>query len=157
MKVMFKPSRLGVLLIALMAGQASWADSVVWSCSRSEPQQEVFEKLRAYRIEDLSAKDEDGIVITLSDLYSAYGGQTISMGRSNLTVCTLPVNDPIQSAAMDLLGYSPQDVEAAAQLATSKLVLVPTIHRMQKCIVENHPAIGFFENVVENARIGPCF
>jgi hypothetical protein len=157
MKVIFKPSRLGVLLIALMAGHASWADSVVWSCSRSEPQPEVFEKLRAYRIEDLSAKDEDGIVITLSDLYSAYGGQTISMGRSNLTVCTLPVNDPIQSAAMDLLGYSPQDVEAAAQLATSKLVLVPTIHRMQKCIVENHPAIGFFENVVENARIGPCF
>ena len=157
MKVIFKPSRLGVLLIALMAGHASWADSVVWSCSRSEPQPEVFEKLRAYRIEDLSAKDEDGIVITLSDLYSAYGGQTISMGRSNLTVCTLPVNDPIQSAAMDLLGYSPEDVEAAAQLATSKLVLVPTIHRMQKCIVENHPAIGFFENVVENARIGPCF
>jgi hypothetical protein len=157
MKVMFKPSRFGVLLIALMAGQASWADSVVWSCSRSEPQPEVFEKLRAYRIEDLSAKDDDGIVITLSDLYNAYGGQTINMGRAALTVCTLPSNDPIQGAAMELLGYSPKDVEAVAQLATSKLVLVPTIHRMQKCIVENHPAIGFFENVVENARVGPCF
>jgi hypothetical protein len=58
---------------------------------------------------------------------------------------------------MELIGYSPQDVEAAAKLASSKLVLVPTIHRMQKCIVENHPAIGFFENVVENARVGPCF
>jgi hypothetical protein len=157
MKVMFKPSRFGVLLIALMAGQASWADSVVWSCSRSEPQPEVFEKLRAYRIEDLSGKDDDGIVITLSDLYNAYGGQTINMGRAALTVCTLPSNDPIQGAAMELLGYSPKDVEAVAQLATSKLVLVPTIHRMQKCIVENHPAIGFFENVVENARVGPCF
>jgi hypothetical protein len=157
MKVMIKPVHLGILLIALMAGQARGADSVVWSCSRSEPQPEVFEKLRAYRLEDLSAKDDDGIVITLSDLYSAYGGQTISMGRSNLTVCALPFHDPIQSAAMELLGYSPQEVEAAAQLATSKLVLVPTIHRMQKCIVENHPAIGFFENVVENARVGPCF
>jgi hypothetical protein len=157
MKVMFKPFRLGVVLIASLAAQAGWADSVVWSCSRSEPQPEVFEKLRAYRIEDLSAKDDDGIVITLSDLYNAYGGQTISMGRSNLTVCTLPGSDPIQTVAMELLGYSPQDVEAAAQLASSKLVLVPTIHRMQKCIVENHPAIGFFENVVENARVGPCF
>jgi hypothetical protein len=143
--------------MALMAGPTSWAESVVWSCSRSEPQLEVFEKLRAYRLEDLSAKDDDGIIITLSDLYSAYGGQTISMGRLPLTVCTLPSNDPIQALAMDLLGYSPQDVEEAAQLATSKLVLVPTIHRMQKCIVENHPAIGFFENVVENARVGPCF
>ncbi|MEY3509676.1 MAG: hypothetical protein RI914_275 [Pseudomonadota bacterium] len=157
MKVMFKPLRLGVVLIASLAAQASWADSVVWSCSRSEPQPEVFEKLRAYRIEDLSAKDDDGIVITLSDLYNAYGGQTINMGRAALTVCTLPSNDPIQGAAMELLGYSPKDVEAVAQLATSKLVLVPTIHRMQKCIVENHPAIGFFENVVENARVGPCF
>ena len=157
MKVMFKPLRLGVVLIASLAAQAGWADSVVWSCSRSEPQPEVFEKLRAYRIEDLSAKDDDGIVITLSDLYNAYGGQTINMGRAALTVCTLPSNDPIQGAAMELLGYSPKDVEAVAQLATSKLVLVPTIHRMQKCIVENHPAIGFFENVVENARVGPCF
>jgi hypothetical protein len=157
MKIMFKPSRFGVLLIALMAGQASWAESVVWSCSRSEAQPEVFEKLRAYRLEDLSAKDDEGIVITLSDLYSAYGGQTIRMGRSNLTVCTLPSNDPIQTVAMDLLGYHPKDVEAAAQLATAKLVLVPTIHRMQKCIVENHPAIGFFEDVVENERVGPCF
>jgi hypothetical protein len=157
MKVMIKPARLGVLWMALMAANASATESVVWSCSRSEPKPEVFEKLRAYRLEDLSTKDDDGIVITLSDLYSAYGGQTINMGRSNLTVCALPFHDPIQSAAMELLGYSPQEVEATAQLATSKLVVVPTIHRMQKCIVENHPAIGFFENVVENARVGPCF
>ena len=157
MKFLRNTSRCWLLGMALMAGPTSWAESVVWSCSRSEPQLEVFEKLRAYRLEDLSAKDDDGIIITLSDLYSAYGGQTISMGRSTLTACTLPSNDPIQALAMDLLGYSPQDVEAAAQLATSKLVLVPSIHRMQKCIVENHPAIGFFENVVENARVGPCF
>ena len=157
MKFLRNTSRCWLLGMALMAGPTSWAESVVWSCSRSEPQLEVFEKLRAYRLEDLSAKDDDGIIITLSDLYSAYGGQTISMGRLPLTVCTLPSNDPIQALAMDLLGYSPQDVEEAAQLATSKLVLVPTIHRMQKCIVENHPAIGFFENVVENARVGPCF
>ena len=157
MKFLRNTSRCWLLGMALMAGPTSWAESVVWSCSRSEPQLEVFEKLRAYRLEDLSAKDDDGIIITLSDLYSAYGGQTISMGRLPLTVCTLPSNDPIQALAMDLLGYSPQDVEEAAQLATSKLVLVSTIHRMQKCIVENHPAIGFFENVVENARVGPCF
>jgi hypothetical protein len=157
MKVMLKQWRRWGLLIALMVGHTSWAESVVWSCSRSEPQPEVFDKLRAYRIEDLSVKDDDGIIITLSDLYNAYGGQTINMGRAALTVCTLPSNDPIQGAAMELLGYSPKDVEAAAQLATSKLVVVPTIHRMQKCIVENHPAIGFFENVVENARVGPCF
>ena len=154
---MLKTTRQWFLLFALVSGTSSWADTVVWSCSRSEPQPEVFEKLRAYRLEDLSVKDNDGIIITLSDLYNAYGGQTINMGPSALTVCTLPSSDPMQAVAMDLLGYSPQDVEAAAQLATSKLVLVPSIHRMQKCIVENHPAIGFFENVVENARVGPCF
>ena len=157
MTYMLKPTPHWLLLIALMSGHAVWAESVVWSCSRSEAHPEVFEKLRAYRLEDLSAKDDEGIVITLSDLYSAYGGQTIRMGRSDLTVCTLPSNDPIQTIAMDLLGYNTKDVEAAAQLATAKLVLVPTIHRMQKCIVENHPAIGFFENVVENERVGPCF
>ena len=158
MKVMFKPLRLGVVLIASLAAQASWADSVVWSCSRSEPQPEVFEKLRAYRIEDLSAKDDDGIVITLSDLYNAYGGvkpSTWAVRRSRCAPC--PRTTPFKALPWNCLGYSPKDVEAVAQLATSKLVLVPTIHRMQKCIVENHPAIGFFENVVENARVGPCF
>jgi len=130
---------------------------VVWSCSRSEPEPEPFEAVRAFRIDNLTAKDDYSIAITLSDLYEAYGGSTIHMGPHKLAVCTLPAQDPLQAQAMDLLGYTPQDLQQAMQRPTSKLVVVPSIHQMQKCIVENHPAIGFFKDVVENERVGPCF
>jgi hypothetical protein len=133
------------------------ANEIVWSCSRAEPEPEAFDRLRPYRLDNLSTKDTGGIVIALSDLYGAYGGQKIQMGPYVLAVCTLPANDPLQIEALDMLGYSPQDLEQALQRPESKLVLVPSIQRMQKCMVENHPAIGFFENTVENERIGPCF
>jgi hypothetical protein len=133
------------------------AHEIVWSCSRAEPEPEAFDRLRPYRVENLSTKDTGGIVIALSDLYGAYGGQKIQMGPHVLAVCTLPAHDPLQIEAMDMLGYSPQDVEQALRSPESKLVLVPSIQRMQKCMVENHPAIGFFQTTVENERIGPCF
>jgi hypothetical protein len=157
-KLIFQFKTRKVLVTALLlASMPVWSSDVVWSCSRAEPEPEKFDRLRPYRIENLTARDLGGIAITLTDLYAAYGGQSIQMGSMLLTVCTLPANDPIQVAAMELLGYSPQDLEDAARLPTSRLVLAPTIHRMQKCIVENHPAVGFFEDVVESERVGPCF
>lgn len=157
-KLIFKFKTRKVLVMALLlASMPVWSSDVVWSCSRAEPEPEKFDRLRPYRIENLTARDLGGIAITLTDLYAAYGGQAIQMGPKLLTVCTLPVNDPIQIAAMELLGYTSQDLENAARLPTSRMVFAPSIHRMQKCIVENHPAIGFFKDVVENERIGPCF
>ncbi len=138
----------------------SWpvlAVDVVWSCSRSEPEPEKFDRLRPYRIENLTAKDLGGISITLSDLYAAYGGNTVQMGSQVLAVCTLPNSDPLQIEAMDVLGYTLKDLEAARNSSRSKMVLIDSVHRMQKCIVENHPAVGFMNNVVENERVGPCF
>lgn len=133
------------------------AQTVVWSCSRSEAEPEAFEGVRAFRIDNLTAKDDLGIHITLSDLYNGYGGETIHMGPHVLKVCTLPVDDPLQQLAMETLGYSAQDLLDAKNKQGSKLVTVPSIHQMQKCIVENHPAIGFFKEVVEHERISPCF
>lgn len=146
---------LAVLACALWL-PAAQAD-VVWSCSRSEPEPEPFEAVRAFRIDNLTAKDDYSIAITLSDLYEAYAGSTVQMGPHQLAVCTLPAQDPLQVAAMDLLGFTPQDLQEAMQRPTSKLVVVPSVHQMQKCIAENHPAIGFFTDVVENEQVGPCF
>jgi len=146
---------LGVGFLAVV--QQVSASSVVWSCSRSEPAPEVFEGVKAFRIENLSAKDDYGIAITLSDLYGAYGGESIRMGAHVLSVCALPPQDPLQKEALEMLGFTAQDLSAAKKRANSKLVTIPSIHQMQKCIVENHPAIGFFKVVVESERVGPCF
>lgn len=148
--------RLAFLTMLLIASQADSAE-VVWSCSRSEPEPEKFERITAFRIDNLNNRNNYSINITLSDLYDAYGGQTIHMGPHVLKVCTLPLTDPLQIEAMEMLGYSHQDVEQAVKNPGSKLVVVPSINQMQKCIVENHPAIGFFKVVMESERVGPCF
>lgn len=145
------------LFLSFSLVTTSWANSIVWSCSRSEPKQTVFEGIRAFRIENLTAKDNDTISITLLDLYGAYAGQVIQMGRLNLSVCSLPPKDPLQKFAMELLGHNPDDLIKASKLPASPLIFIPSIHDMQKCLNENHPAIGFFQNVVENERVGPCF
>ncbi len=150
--------RLIVLLsMVLLTLQNAWADSVVWSCSRSEPKQTVFEGIRAFRLEKISVKDHDTISITLMDLYAAYGGEIIQLGKSSLAVCSLPPNDPFQLAAMELLGYTAKDLIQASKRPKSSLILIPSINEMHKCLSENHPAIGFFKNMVENERIAPCF
>lgn len=151
------PHLVQLVLLLLVSTQASWANSVVWSCSRAEPQQTVFEGIRAFRMENLSAKDDNTISITLMDLYGAYGGQTIQMGKNRLAVCSLPPEDPLQKSAMALLGYTPEEAHKAAQTPASPLIVIPSIHRMQKCLVEHHPAIGFFEYVIENEKVAPCF
>ena len=145
------------LSLVLLTVQNVWANTVVWTCSRSEPKQTVFEGIRAFRLEKLSAKDDDTISITLMDLYAAYGGEVIQMGKSTLAVCSLPPNDPFQISAMELLGFTSKDLIQAATRPKSPLIVVPSIHEMHKCLNENHPAIGFFQNVVENERIAPCF
>jgi hypothetical protein len=161
---MANPHQAWGLRTTLVAGLCLWAgmhmavaSSVVWSCSRSEPEPEAFEAVRAFRIDNLSVKDDYAIAITLADLYGAYSGETIRMGAHELSVCSLPVQDPLQLEALDMLGFDAQDLTEAKQRSSAKLVTVPSIHQMQKCIVENHPAIGFFTDVVENERVGPCF
>ena len=69
------------LMLALIA-HSSRADAIVWSCSRSEPKQTTFEGIKAFRIENLTTKDTDTISITLLDLYGAYGGEVIQMGKT---------------------------------------------------------------------------
>lgn len=150
-------AKIGVLLLCALSAQFGLATDVVWSCSRAEAQPEPFEAIRAMRIDNLSIKDDHGIAITLSDLYGAYGGETIRMGGHVLAVCSLPPTHALQTQAMDMLGFDAQEAYTIAQQTASKWVVVPSIHQMQKCIVENHPAIGFFEDVVENERVGPCF
>ena len=146
-----------LLSVVLLTLQNVWANSVVWSCSRSEPKQTVFEGIRAFRLEKISAKDNDTISITLMDLYAAYGGEAIQLGKSSLAVCSLPPYDPFQISAMKLLGYTAEDLTQAIKRSKSSLIVIPSIHEMHKCLNENHPAIGFFQNVVENERVGPCF
>lgn len=156
-QVYWQPVIYALGLAAMAASQQVAASSVVWSCSRSEPEPEVFEGVKAFRIDNMSAKDDHGIAITLSDLYAAYGGQSIRMGNHVLSVCALPPQDPLQMEALNMLGYTPRDLTEAKQRQSSKLVTVVSIHQMQKCIVENHPAVGFFKVVVESERVGPCF
>ena len=146
---------LSIVLIQVMTH--AWANSVVWSCSRSEPKQTIFEGIRAFHIEKLTVKDEDTISITLMDLYAAYGGEVIQMGKTKLSVCRLPAHDPLQVNALELLGYNSDDLLKASKRSTSSLIETPSMHEMHKCLSENHPAIGFFQNVVENERIAPCF
>lgn len=136
---------------------SAWANSAIWSCSRSEPKQTVFEGIRAIRIENLSTKDDSTISITLMDLYAAYAGESIQVGKSTLAVCSLPPSDPLQISALELLGYTVEDLIQASQRPKSPLILIPSIHQMHKCLNENHPAVGFFQNVVETERVGPCF
>lgn len=145
------------LSVLLLTMQNVWANSVVWSCSRSEPKQTVFEGIRAFRLEKISSKDDDTISITLMDLYAAYGGEVIQMGNSTLSVCSLPPHDPFQIFAMELLGFTSMDLIQAKKRPKSSLIVIPTMHEMHKCLNENHPAIGFFLNVVDNERIAPCF
>ncbi len=152
-----KRSLIVLLSVVLLTLQNAWANSVVWSCSRSEPKQTIFEGIRAFRLEKISAKDNDTISITLMDLYAAYGGEVIQLGKSSLAVCSLPPSDPFQITAMELLGYTAEDLIQASKKSKSSLILIPSIHEMHKCLNENHPAIGFFQNVVENERIAPCF
>lgn len=134
-----------------------WAEDVVWTCSRAESDQAVFDAARAYRIDNLSQKDDYGISITLLDLYGAYAGQPIQMGKKVLNVCSLPPLDPLQKNALDMLGYQPEDLRKALKTPGSRLVVIPTVHEMVKCIAENHPAVGFFADVVENESMSPCF
>jgi hypothetical protein len=152
-----KRSLIVLVSVALLTLQNVWANSVVWSCSRSEPKQTVFDGIKVFRIENLTAKDNDTISITLLDLYSAYSGQVIQIGKLNLSVCSLPPKDPIQASAMELLGQTSDDLLKASKKPGSPFIFIPSIHEMQKCLNENHPAIGFFQNVVENERVGPCF
>ena len=152
-----KRSLIVLLSVALLTLQNVWANSVVWSCSRSEPKQTVFDGIKVFRIENLTTKDNDTISITLLDLYSAYSGQVIQIGNLNLSVCSLPPKDPMQASAMELLGQNPDDLLKASKQPASPFIFIPSIHEMQKCLNENHPAIGFFQNVVENERVGPCF
>jgi hypothetical protein len=135
----------------------TWANSVVWSCSRSEPKQTIFEGIRVFRIEKLSVKDDSTISITLMDLYAAYAGEIIQVGKSTLAVCSLPPSDPVQISAMAMLGYSAEDLIQASKRPKSPLILIPSIHQMHKCLNENHPAVGFFQNTVETEHVGPCF
>jgi hypothetical protein len=141
----------------LIMPPASSANSIVWSCSRSEPKQTVFDGIRAFRLENLTARDNDTISITLLDLYGAYAGEVIQMGKLHLSVCSLPPKDPLQVSVMDLLGLTSDDLVKASKLPQSPLIFIPSIHDMQKCLNEHHPAVGFFQTVVENERVGPCF
>lgn len=143
--------------LLLVMVQASWADTIVWSCSRSEPKQAAFDGIKAFRLDNLTAKDTDTISITLLDLYGAYGGEVIQMGKNHLSVCSLPAKEPLQIKAIELLGYTPEDFARASKVPKGPFIFIPSIHQMQKCLHENHPAIGFFQNVVENERVAPCF
>jgi hypothetical protein len=133
------------------------AETTVWTCSRTEPKQTVFEGIKPFGIENLSLRDDSTIAITLLDLYAAYGGEPIQMGKQKLSACSLPARDPLQMSAISQLGYSPIDLIKASKQSSSPLVFIPSISEMQKCLNENHPAVGFFQNVVENERVGPCF
>jgi len=146
-----------MVVLALLGALPAKSNEVIWACSRSEPEPEPFDRLRPYRVENLTTKDSAGIVINLSDLYSVYGGQRVQMGAHVLTACALPARDPAQVEALDLLGFTSQDFEQALKQPEARLVLVPSINRMQKCMVENHPSIGFFMTAFENERVGPCF
>lgn len=148
---------LSVVLSLFQFTQETRANEVVWSCSRSETKQTVFEGVKAYRLENLSAKDDQTTAITLMDLYGAYAGQPIQMGKHKLSVCSLPPQDPLQISALQLLGYTSDDLNSASKSPASALIFIPSIHEMQKCLNEHHPAIGFFQYVVENERVGPCF
>lgn len=151
--------RMLLSLLALSTPIASTlaAETTVWTCSRAEPEQTVFEGIKPFRIENLSVKDDSTIAITLLDLYAAYGGELIQMGKQKLSACALPAHDPLQISAVSQLGYSPEDLIKASKRSLSPLVFIPSISEMQKCLNENHPAVGFLQNVVENERIGPCF
>lgn len=149
--------RILVSLLLVTSAQATPTDAIVWSCSRSEPKQATFEGIKTFRIENLTTKDSDTISITLMDLYGAYGGEVIRMGKKQLSVCSLPPKDPLQITAMAILGYSPEDFLRTSQSAKGTLVFIPSIYQMQKCLHENHPAIGFLKNVVENESVAPCF
>ena len=157
LKTYTKRRLLALVAFVCLSTQQLWANSIVWSCSRSEPKQTKFEGIRAFQIEKLSVKDDDTISITVMDLYAAYGGEPIQMGRSKLAVCSLPATDPLQLTALEMLGYSSEDLLRAAKRPQTPLIVIPSIHDMHKCLYENHPAIGFFKNVVENERIAPCF
>jgi hypothetical protein len=145
------------LSMLLVTSSMSWANSIIWSCSRSEPKQTVFEGIKAFHLENLSIKDDYTTSITLLDLYAVYNGESIQMGKLKLSACSLPPHDPLQANAAEMLGYNSKDLLKASGKKSSALILIPSIHEMQKCLHENHPAVGFFPNVVETEHVGPCF
>jgi len=110
--------RLIVLLsMVMLTLQNAWADSVVWSCSRSEPKQTVFEGIRAFRLEKISVKDHDTISITLMDLYAAYGGEVIQHSTRKIFACRLqpPAERPIPTCRYGITGIHSQRLDPSVK------------------------------------------
>jgi hypothetical protein len=151
------------LLILSITAQAQ----SVWHCSRepalgrgaSEQLQAATNKDDFFQISSMST-NIDTIGITLRDLMDVYAGMPVRIGGQALTACFNNDNSPVNKEALTTLGLNTNAMSAMSRkssIVRSQLVWVSNDDDMMRCIVRNHPAVGYFNDVQESGEFGPCF
>jgi hypothetical protein len=151
------------LLILSITAQAQ----SVWHCSRepalgrgaSEQLQAATNKDDLFQISSMST-NVDTIGITLRDLMDVYAGMPVRIGGQALTACFNNDNTPANEEALTTLGLNTNAMSAMSRkssIVRSQLVWVSNDADMMRCIVRNHPAVGYFNDVQKTGEFGPCF
>jgi hypothetical protein len=79
-----------------------------------------------------------------------------------LTIAPFTQNSahPPSTKALTTLGLNTNAMSAMSRkssIVRSQLVWVSNDDDMMRCIVRNHPAVGYFNDVQESGEFGPCF
>jgi len=154
-----------IVLIMLLSSISIAAHSeAIWHCSRSieteKTQDASSENGSSLDSTSFDESERRTIEIQIIDLFQVYSGGIVSMGDKPLSACFLDRGNSLTTNAMGMLDIDSSSLASLANtdsIVKSKVIPVRNEAQMQECIAKNHPAIGYFSQVIESDQIGPCF
>lgn len=157
------------LLTACMAGPllaitpGAKGDSAIWHCSKY-PQLPTGDVSSIINDDNhlfyLSSFSSTNIDITLNDLSDVYSGRRVTLGRELLTACFWSGDTSLNRNAFETIGLNwsvLQLMSRRSSISLGNLRMVQSEAEMMACIANNFPAVGYFNNTIENEDIAPCF
>ncbi len=128
----------------------------IWHCSRSHDA--PVQTAKDNYLNRLDGQSHEVIRLTIRDLYDAYQGVPVYLGKTVLSACFMATNDEESKSALEGIGTDQAEIRAIAQQTHSKfLIMVHDESEMLSCIAKNHPSIGYVSGAVNTSAIGPCF
>jgi hypothetical protein len=140
---------------------------IVWHCSKqgamsvmpSVETTATIEREDVFQIASMGS-NPDVIGITLSDLIDVYSGLPVRIGGRPLKACFLNDNGPSSRDMLESLGLNANSMSALARksaIVRSQLEWVSNEDDMMRCMIKNHPAVGYFTEPHETDEVAPCF
>jgi hypothetical protein len=142
-----------IILSCLGFSVTAWASDPIWHCSRQALDQDE-------PVTTTMVSQSSKIEIAPLDLFEIYSGGTVLLGSKPLAACYVDRNSALTTQAMSMLDINPSSLDSLRMndsIVQSKIYSVRNAEQMKACITQNHPALGYLNETVEDDSIGPCF